>query len=281
MKKVIAIIVAAVLPITLFAQAQITTKKMKIADFTEKTTKVVLTGNQMFDSIFQQQFKDNWTLSSYEFCTKADFEALRSNPEYYFLMVVTGQFKKEQEPGIDIITIVKGGLGYDDGIDGMLEVVSIPFRAHDDPTGREFVVLPALLSVLQKQTADSMEKDIRGYVGLSNFSMNLAKTKDMRMAIADEDLAEEVNKNYKLIYGRNGIEFMEADDVDDLYLDKAPSTVISYTVAPSDPTVGSYSYKMLIGTEDNTLYFFKRHKISKKYGAGFLVEDIKKIAAVR
>lgn len=272
---------ALVLPLAAFGQAKITTKKMKIADFTLKTTKIVLTGNQMFDSSFQNEVKNTWTVSAYEFCTKEEFESLKSSPDYYFLMLVSGKFEGEEQPGIEMLSLMKGGLGYDNGVNGLLEVVSIPFRSSENPSGREFVVFPALLQIVQQFTLDSMEKDIQGYVGLSNYTLNLPRSKSMSVVFSKDDIAPEISPAVRSIYTRKGIEIMDADDVDDLMLDETPNTLISYVVAPSNPTSGSYCYKMLINTQDNTLFFFKRHKISKKYGAGFLVEDLKKIDSYR
>ena len=51
----ISLLVALVLPLVAGAQAQINTKKVKISDFTEKITKVVLSGNSFFDSYFQEE----------------------------------------------------------------------------------------------------------------------------------------------------------------------------------------------------------------------------------
>jgi len=266
----------------MFAQAQITTKKMKIADFRDKTTKVVLTGSTIFDGIYQNKVKASWTVSPYEFCTKADFEALKSNPDYYFLLIVNGKYKAESEPGIEMLTLVKGGVGSEEGVNGMFDVVSIPFRPVENASGREYAMLPALLKIIQQNTLESMETDVTGYMGLGNYSINLPKTKTMDVVFADSDLAPQVNVNYRNIYFRNGIKSMEdADDVDDILSDGTANTVISYTVAPDGAKNGSYCFKMLIGAEDNQLYFFKKHKISSKYGAGFLVEDLKKIASVR
>lgn len=281
MKKILAIIAAVILPVTMFAQAQITTKKLKIADFTDKTTKIVLTGNMMFDGVFQKVARETWTASPYEFCTATEFETLKSNPDYYFLMIVTGQFKKEAEPGIEMLGIFKGGMGSAEGVNEMLEVATIPFRPSDDSEGREYVMLPALLNIIQQLTLDCMEKDINSFVGLSNSTNKLSNSKQMRVAIANEDCSEEINKNYKLIYGRNGIEFMDIDDVDDLMDEGAENTLVSYTVAPKDPVTGSYCYKMLIRCDDNSLYMYRRHRIGKKSPKGFLVEDFKKIESAR
>ena len=56
-------------PLMAGAQAQINTKKVKISDFTEKITKVVLTGNDFYDSILKDEVKTHWRVSPYEFCT--------------------------------------------------------------------------------------------------------------------------------------------------------------------------------------------------------------------
>jgi hypothetical protein len=38
---------------------------------------------------------------------------------------------------------------------------------------------------------------------------------------------------------------------------------------------------MLIDPKTSTLYYFRKHKISKKFGAGFLAEDVKRVTAPR
>jgi hypothetical protein len=57
--------------------------------------------------------------------------------------------------------------------------------------------------------------------------------------------------------------------------------LVSYTVYPSADSMGSFCYKMLIDPQTNTLYYFRKHKMSKKFGAGFLAEDVKRITAPR
>ena len=57
--------------------------------------------------------------------------------------------------------------------------------------------------------------------------------------------------------------------------------LVSYVVAPASGKSGSYCYKMLIEPQTNTLYYFRKHKITKKAGPGFLAEDIRRIAVPR
>ena len=149
MKKLLIIIAALIMPLIAGAQAQINTKKMKIGDFTEKVTKVVLTGRGFYDAALKNEVAANWRVSPYEFCTLEEFEKLKYYDDYYFLITVSGQFKKENSPGIDFLTLIKGGNGASGGINGLLEVVTIPIAPSEDPSGREFVFLPAFLNIIQ------------------------------------------------------------------------------------------------------------------------------------
>ena len=89
------------------AQAQINTKKVKIGDFTQKTTKVVLNGNPFMDGALKEEVSARWRVSPFEFCTLEEFDKIKTSEDYYFLPMVKGPFRKEAEPGIQFITLVK------------------------------------------------------------------------------------------------------------------------------------------------------------------------------
>lgn len=281
MKRIIIFIISMILPLTAGAQAQINTKKMKINDFTQKITKVVLNGNAFYDTVIKDEIAARWRISPYEFCTLEEFETIKKDDNYYFLMSTFGQFKKETAPGLQFLTLVKGGKGAEKGIDGMLEVVSLPFASAEYPSGREFVFLPAFLDIIQDHTLRSMEKDINGYGGLGNYSINIAKSDDMDIVFAEEDLSSLITESILVTIADKGIIVTDEDEADSFILDYAPATLVSYVAAPSEPVVGSYCYKMLIDSETHTLYYFKKHRITKKAGAGFLPEDLERITAHR
>ena len=75
-----------------------------------------------------------------------------------------------------------------------------------------------------------------------------------------------------------GVSIEAEEDVDGLMLDNAVNTIVSYVVAPFEAQPGAFCYKMLIDTQTHKLYYYKRHKISAKAGAGFLKDDLKRIA---
>ena len=281
MKRILILIAAVLLPVFAAAQAQINTKKVKIGDFTQKVTKVVLTGNMFYDSSLEDEIVARWRVSPYEFCTLPEFEQLKGSDEYYFLLTTKGQFKKESEPGLQFLTLVKGGKKAQGGIDDMLEVVSLPIASAEDPSGRENIFFPAFLDIIQNYALESMEKDASAYTGLSNNSLNLPKIKGMTMVFSEGDLSTEITDLVKELNFDENMLITDEDTADRNISDETEGTVVSYVAVPTEATPGSYCYKMLIDSQSHELYYFKKHRITKKTGTGFLAEDIRRISSAR
>ena len=274
MKKLIILFTALIMPLMAGAQAQITTKKVKIEDFTQKVTKVVLNGNPFYDTSFKDEVAARWRISPYEFCTLDEFEALKGNNAYYFLILTQGQFRKETSPGLQFISLVKGGQGAEKGIGDMLEVVSLPFASAEYPSGRELIFLPAFLDIIQNHTLEAMENDFNAYGGLSNTAQKLGKAGNMDIVISEDDLNSLASE---IMTDNEGMIVTDEDDADSYMLDEVAGTLVSYVVAPSEPVKGSFCYKMLIDAQTHELYYYRKHKISPKAGVGFLPEDIERI----
>lgn len=281
MKKFIIFALSVILPVIASGQAQIDTKKVRIADFPDKTTKVVLTGKMYHDARLEKAIKERWHISATEFCTLDEYEKLQSDDNYYFLLTVSGQFKKENEPGLTFLTLVKGGDSSGKGLNGMLEVVSFPFASSQEPSGREYVFLPVILDMMQAHVTNSIAKDVNGYIGLPNYSLNISKSGNMNIVFSAADLSTEVTPEIQKAYFNEGVLVLDEDDADEYVSPEKENTLVSYVVAPTDAQPGSYCYKMLFDTQSSTLYYFRKHKISKKFGPGFLVEDVKRICAPR
>ena len=270
------------MPLIMSAQAQIVTKDAKIEDFQEKTTKMVLTGNEFFDSALSEEIRTRWNISPYEFCTLEDFNSLKESSDYYFLLCVKSRFRKEPEPGIQMLTLIKGGEKADKGLGKMLELVSIPLCSARYPSGREMIFLPALIDIMQEQVIHVLSSSISAYSSLSEASGNMSDARDMSIVFSEDDLSDEVTEEMLSQYFHDGIILSDETGADDLMLGNMENTLVSYTVAPFEPTAGSsFCYKMLIDAGTHELYYFKKHRITKKAGPGFLPEDLMRITAGR
>ena len=278
--QILALAIAGLLLTTdALGQAQITTRREKLKDFTSKTTKVVLTGDEFLDEAVKESVAATWTVSPYEFCSNEEFQNLKGNADFYFLMVVKGQFRRESEPGIDMLTLVKGGEGADKSINDMFEVVSFPLRSTEDPSGREFVLLPAFLKIIQEHTTSLTDTEMKAYSNIGAKDSKRLRIK--RIFFWAEDFAPQVDEQTKRSLDEDILIKEDEDEVDEIFSEGTYNTVVSYVVAPSEPVNGSICYKMLIGSDNHELYYFKKHKITAKSGKGFLSSDIKSIKLLR
>lgn len=278
--QILALAIAGLLLTTdALGHAQITTRREKLKDFTSKTTKVVLTGDEFLDEAVKESVAATWTVSPYEFCSNEEFQNLKGNADFYFLMVVKGQFRRESEPGIDMLTLVKGGEGADKSINDMFEVVSFPLRSTEDPSGREFVLLPAFLKIIQEHTTSLTDTEMKAYSNIG--AKDSKKLRIKRIFFWAEDFAPQVDEQTKRSLDEDILIKEDEDEVDEIFSEGTFNTVVSYVVAPSEPVNGSICYKMLIGSDNHELYYFKKHKITAKSGKGFLSSDIKSIKLLR
>lgn len=278
--QILALAIAGLLLTTdALGQAQITTRREKLKDFTSKTTKVVLTGDEFLDEAVKESVAATWTVSPYEFCSNEEFQNLKGNADFYFLMVVKGQFRRESEPGIDMLTLVKGGEGADKSINDMFEVVSFPLRSTEDPSGREFVLLPAFLKIIQEHTTSLTDTEMKAYSNIGAKDSKRLRIK--RIFFWAEDFAPQVDEQTKRSLDEDILIKEDENEVDEIFSEGTFNTVVSYVVAPSEPVNGSICYKMLIGSDNHELYYFKKHKITAKSGKGFLSSDIKSIKLLR
>lgn len=261
-------------------QAKIQTRKVKLSDFPTKTTKVVLSGGEMFDNALQEEMARRWLVSPYEFCSLQEYEALKGSSEYYFLIPATTKTKKEAEPGIITLTLLKGGKEKDDDPEKVgFDVISIPCAAAESPSGREFVFLPAFIDIIQRFVSDAMTSDRISYGGLGTYSRKLLRDTGKRILISEDDLAPNVKQDPS--WKASGIEIVDEDEADSLFNESADDVMVGYVLAPSDPQKGAVCYKMIISADTHELCYFETHVIKHNAPVGFLPFDMKIISLQR
>ena len=279
----LALVALLILPTTAFGQAKqakIQTRKVRLSDFTTKTTKVVLAGGEMFDNALQEEMARRWLDSPYEFCTLAEYETLKNKPDYYFLIPASTKTKKEAEPGVVSLTLLKGGLEKDDDPEKVgFDVISIPCATADSPSGREFVFLPAFLDIIQRFVSEAMTSDRVSYGGLATYSRKMLRDTGKRVVFSEDDLTEAVNRDAS--WKEYGIEILDEDDADQLFLDGTPDTMVSFVVAPAQIQKGSVCYKMIISADTHELCYFEKSPVKKESEIGFLPFDMKIISLQR
>ena len=277
MKRLITLTVLLCVSAALLAQGKVTTRKHLFADFTDKITKVVMSGNEVLDGALRQEVVDLWTVSPFEFCPMSEYESLKKSDNYYFLLVTAGRAKGEDAPMVRFLTLEKGGADSGDNIPLRTEVISLPLSPVEGGSGRELVFLPALVKGVQDFAAEAMASEKTAYSGMNWFNGNFDRKGGIkRIYLAKEDVSESVTEKDRDKYLDEDILLCDEDEADKAYTDRTYNTLVSYTVS-----AGVWSYKMLVEADTDTVYYIRKHKVNARNAPGFLAEDLKRISRKR
>lgn len=273
---VLVLALSVLFPMQMSGQARINTKKIRIADFETRTTKVVLAGNEMTDTALRESVSAGWRISPFEFCTRDEFLELKDDPDQYFLLLASSNEAKYR--GILTLTLMKGGKnGTGDTSNRPVDIASLPFRSSEFPSGREMIMLPALLDIIQDYVSKALVSDKAGYKGFDIYSRN--SRRNGRSIIFSEGDVEPGTMDENT--ASRGISVAGEDEADQAMIDGTPDSMVSFVVAPFSPEKGSRCYKMIIDTQTHELYYFSHHRVGAGKWAGFLKKDIRKVSASR
>ena len=277
MKRLITLAVLLLGSVSVFAQGRVTTRKHLFADFTDKITKVVMSGNDILDGALRQEVVDLWTVSPFEFCPMAEYETLKKSDNYYFLLVTAGQAKGEEAPMVRFLTLEKGGADKGDNVALRTEVISLPLCPVEGGDGRELVFLPALVKGIQEFTLQAMESEKVAYTGMGWFNGKFDRKGGIkRIYMAREDVSQSVSEKDLAKYLDEDILLCDEDEADKAYTDRTYNTLVSYTVS-----AGTWSYKMLFEAETDALFYIHKHKVNVRNAPGFLTEDLRRLSKKR
>jgi hypothetical protein len=234
-------LLAAVLPAR--GQGKVYTRKLRLADFPAKTTKMVLAGNSFLELTLREEIAIHWRISPYEFCTPEEYARLSSSSDYYFLTLA-------QDRGVAFLVLSKGGKeGEKDQLKQAFDVVRMPIANVDDPSGRELVLMGAFLDIIQTFVEQAMLSDRTAYGGIG-------VTAGGRL-------------DGKTVY-------LDPDAADAAILSQEPEALAGIVIAPEESGPGKSCYKMLISTGVHELYFYEKHRFASPEDACFTDVDVRR-----
>ena len=219
------LLLAAALPVS--GQGKIYTRKMRLADFPTKTTKIVLAGHSFLELTLREEIAAHWRISPFEFCDLEEYGRLRNSSSYYFLTLA-------QEAGLAYLILEKGGKpDEEDHLKKPFEVIRMPIASVDNPTGRELVFMGAFIDIIQRFTEAAMTSDKVAYGGLES-------------------------ANHIRLRGRTV--YFDPDLADEAYQRAEPGALLTITIAPEEPGPRTVCYKMLIAADTHELLSFERSR---------------------
>jgi hypothetical protein len=193
-RKYLAAILLMLCQICAFGEGRVYTKKARLEDFPSRTTRVVLTGLEVFDTVLKQEISSRWMVSPYEFCTVTDYTRDRYTDLYYFV-----RFTFDSD--FTYMTLTKGGDTDDENqLKQGFDVVMIPIAPAYMTGGDELVFLPAYIDIMQEYITKAMASErvaFRGLKSLCSKPSGVILT-DRQEAIS-AFLSAEADKNAKVV----------------------------------------------------------------------------------
>jgi hypothetical protein len=260
------------------AQVKLFGKVEDLTDFSNKKLMVVLENGSLIDATIRGAIEKEWIISKYEFCSTDDFEKLKNDDSYYFLVRVNGIFKKEKEPALEFISLLKGGPKEIKNISQMPDIITLPLQPINDGSGYILPYIDSYVKLIQDHVIRIQRNKIAARVGISWYSNRLDEVRAENVLFGENDISNELKPNDVVFLLNNYGKVVDEDEIQKAIENKASKTLVSICIAPNISQSGSYCYKMLLSTDTNELYYYRKQKISGRAPRGFLIEDMKKIA---
>lgn len=257
-----------------YSQIDLFNKKEYLSDFNNKTLIVVLENNSLADLALKEAVEKKWELSKYQFCTLEEFEQMKTDTSYYFLVRVKGIFKKEREPAIEFLSLLKGTPEAAKGIDKMPDALSLPLQASDDQEGYVLPYINSYVKIIQAHVLRIQRKKIAAHIGLAWYANRLNEIKDKQVLINEEELAENLSREDAEKLLKNGVHLVSPDVIEKALDSESPKTLVTLCIAPEVEQQGSYCYKMLLSADSHELFYYKKQKVNAKNPKGLSKEDV-------
>ena len=253
------------------------TRKL-FATFGTKTTKVVIPSTTLADLTLRDAVSRLWRISPYEFCSFEEYEKIRQDTSFFFLLRVDGMYKKELEPKIEYLTLVKGGPEQKNGLYSSHNIINLPLQQSDDLSGENLSLIPAYVSIIQDHIYGIQQDITLAFKGTQSYSDKIPEAKGRKILFAKEQIGYNLSEEELKTLFKGSASYVSLDEIDDALSKNTPESVVAVVIKPKGETKGSFCYKMVISADNYKLLFFRRHKIGKSTPAGFTKEDIRKIS---
>jgi len=253
----------------------------EIEIFLNTTTCVVYDSDifNTYNAAIETAVKQSWTITPYKFITMDEFQSMRMNPQYSFLIrtkVYPDNTNKNSE--YTFLTLVLGE--QDKNFEELTEICSFPLSYYNVDYDKYDYKMGALLLFVQNHiqiTYDDENLNTNNII--QYYNRNTSSIGNKTIYFNSDNLADDVNTLSKIASKYSGnVKITDVDDIQQAIDNKDENVIILHLVTPQDGTnYNGKCYKMLIGAADGKLYYFDSHRITNKKPGRFLKQDFKKL----
>jgi hypothetical protein len=278
MRRYLLFILLSVLPLLLAGQAPFPSES-EIKQFTSSTTCVVFEdGNPVYNTYITGAVKEFWKITPVEFINTSVFNDRRRDPSYSFIILTETKFEKDKSnSAYNFINLLQGKDV--DELGQMPEICAVPLSFADADDMEYGYKMGAILSFMQKHAQMiSEDPSITGRRYLRYYNRYNNEVIGRNILVKQEDLSPSIDNIEKIrkIYVHR-IEIVPEEVIVRAIEEKTPNTLILHKVGPGADAGSGYCFKMLISTDDSSLYYYNEHSITNANPDGLLPVDLKRL----
>lgn len=281
MKTILISICTLLLSSVMFAKEHLPTKEEYKA-FLKTKTLVVMDVNPMSDFNFKikEVMESVWTLTEFEFISNAEFEDKRNDPAYSFLLTTVATFDVDKTKArYNFLSLLLGES--DTQVRDLPDLCSLPLsylRVEDTSYAYK---LEAFIRFIQDHVTLMNERpELIKANAFKYYNNNVKSLNGKTLYLVKEDLTAEVNSigKIKSVYPYD-VKIVSQDEVEAAIERRDSKVVFMHKVGPEGTKYKARCYKILIGADSSTFYYFDYHMVNAKNRDGLLEKDLKKMAS--
>lgn len=283
MKKLLVVLVIGWFGMNLMAQKEYVPSKDELMKFKSTKTLVVLEDNPMsdFNLAAKEILPAEWKLTKFDFISWKDFDKLRNDPAYSFILLNQVKFQHDKTNAkYNFLSLLLGGTS--PSLGDMADLCSVPLSYTGVAEDHYSYKLGIMLRFMQNHVQMLLENpDLLSVNIFKHYNDNIAELKGKTLYFIADELSKEINTlpKIKKIYAGD-VKIVTRDQIREAIDNRAPNVVFLHKVGPEGTRIESRCYNILMGADDARFYYFDYHMVGDKAddADAFLLSDLKKIA---
>jgi hypothetical protein len=283
MKKLLVVMVMASFGMNMFAQKEYIPTKEELEKFKSTKTLIVLEDNPLsdFNSVAKETMPLEWKLTKFDFISWKDFEKLKTDPAYSFILLNQVKFQNDKTNAkYNFLSLLMGGTS--PSLGDMADLCSVPLSYTGVNEDHFSYKLGVVLRFMQNHVQMLLENPSLLSVNIfKHYNDNIAELKGKTLFLVADELSKEINTlpKIKKVYAGD-VKIVSREDIQNAIEERTPNVVFLHKVGPEKTRIESRCYKILIGADDAKFYYFDYHMVGDNVdnADAFLLKDLKKIA---
>jgi hypothetical protein len=251
--------------------------KQQIGLFLNSTTYVVLESNSLsYNAYIKEAVQKFWKITQFEFIDKLQFEKLRFDSKYSFLVILKGIY--DNDPGgisYNYLSLVLGGTA--SLVTDMPEICSIPISYNDDNSLGYGYAIPSIVNFMQIHAKVLQKKRLVILVQGLNYYNNSKEFNDKVLLLNKETMAPDANSIQKIqsIYPYY-VKLISTSEIEAELVSNPKNTLLNFHVGPTENSGAGKCFEMIFDVEGR-LYYYNYRMITNENKDGFNLQDFKRI----